>query len=74
MEFFRVDAVGLEKIADAYGIESYPTYIFFRNGRPQRGTLKEPMMLGEARNWLELQLAGHIKRDKGEVRENKFIP
>jgi len=54
--FYRLDASELEEIADSYSIEKYPTYIFFRKGKVQRGTLIEPVAEGEVRNWLELQL------------------
>lgn len=56
VEFFRLDASEYEEIADSYGIERYPTYVFFRKGRPQRGALVEPYSEGEARNWLEIAL------------------
>ena len=55
-EFFRIDATELDSIADAYHVERYPTYVFFRKGKPQRGALVEPMAEGEVRNWLELKL------------------
>ncbi len=62
VEFFRLDAVNLEDIADSYGIESYPTWVFFSKARPLRHPLVEPMELGEARNWLEMRLSDHRRR------------
>jgi thioredoxin 1 len=56
VEFFRLDAIELESIADVYQVERYPTYIFFRKGKPQRGALIEPVAEGEVRNWLEMKL------------------
>jgi thioredoxin 1 len=60
--FFRLDAVELEDIADAYQVERYPTWIFFSKGRPLRHHLVEPMAEGEARNWLEMRLSEHRRR------------
>ncbi len=57
VDFFRLDAVNLEEIADAYGVERYPTWIFFSRGKPMRHPLIEPMAEGEARNWLEMRLS-----------------
>jgi thiol-disulfide isomerase/thioredoxin len=54
--FFRLDAVELEKIADIYEVERYPTYIFFRKGKAVRGNLIEPCDKGEVRNWIEMKL------------------
>lgn len=59
VEFFRLDAVNLEEIADAYEVERYPTWIFFSKSRPLRHKLIEPMAEGEARNWLEMRLSDH---------------
>lgn len=58
LEFFRLDATELEAIADSYQVERYPTYIFFRKGKPQRGILVEPVSVEELRNWLEIKLSG----------------
>jgi thiol-disulfide isomerase/thioredoxin len=57
--FFRLDAVNLEDVGDLYGVERYPTWIFFSKGRPQRHPLVEPVAEGEARNWLEMRLSYH---------------
>lgn len=57
VKFYRLDAVNLEDIADFYKIERYPTYIFFVKGKATRGILVEPVMFGEAKNWLEIQLS-----------------
>ncbi len=54
--FFRMDAEEHEGIADAYGVERFPTYVFFRKGKPLKGSLVEPVAEGEARNWLEMKL------------------
>lgn len=54
--FYRLDAVNLEEIADSYQIDRYPTYIFFKKGKPLRGPLVEPVEYGEAKNWLEIQI------------------
>jgi thiol-disulfide isomerase/thioredoxin len=56
VEFFRFDAIEMEEIADTYNIERYPTYVFFRKGKPQRGVLVEPVAEGEVRNWIEMKL------------------
>ena len=56
VEFFRMEADEYDDIAEKYGVEHYPTYVFFRKGRPQRGALVEPYSEGEARNWLEIAL------------------
>lgn len=61
VSFYRLDAANLEEIADRYEVERYPTYVFFRKGRPVRGALVEPMAEGEVRNWLEMKLAGKMK-------------
>jgi len=58
-EFFRLDAVNLEEIADRYEVERYPTWIFFSKARPLRHKLIEPMAEGEARNWVEMRLSDH---------------
>jgi thiol-disulfide isomerase/thioredoxin len=58
VEFFRLDAIEHEGIGDAYQVERYPTYIFFRKGKPARGVLVEPFAEGEVRNWLEMKLGG----------------
>ncbi|VVC03683.1 Thioredoxin [Candidatus Bilamarchaeum dharawalense] len=55
--FYRLDAVNFEEIADLYKVERYPTYIFFIKGKATKGVLVEPVELGEARNWLEIQLS-----------------
>ena len=57
VSFYRLDAANLEAIADRYDVEKYPTYVFFRRGKPVRGALVEPMSEAEVRNWLELKLA-----------------
>ncbi len=62
VEFCRLDAVNLEEIADGYGIERYPTWVFFSKARPLRHPLVEPMAEGEARNWLEMRLSEHRRR------------
>ena len=54
--FYRLDAANLEDIADKYNVEKYPTYVFFRKGKAQRGVLVEPVAEGEVRNWLEIKL------------------
>ncbi len=54
--FFRMDAEEYESVADAYGVERYPTYVFFRKGKALKGNLAEPVAEGEARNWLEMKL------------------
>ncbi|MEW6722470.1 MAG: protein disulfide isomerase family protein [Candidatus Micrarchaeota archaeon] len=59
--FFRMDAEEFESIADKYGVERYPTYVFFRNGAPLPGNLAEPLSLEEARGWLEEKL-----KEKGD--------
>lgn len=56
VSFFRLDAANLEDIADSYNVEKYPTYVFFRKGKAQRGVLVEPVAEGEVRNWLEMKL------------------
>ena len=56
VSFYRLDADKLESIADLYGVESYPTYVFFRKGKAVRGSLVEPVAEGEVRNWLEIEL------------------
>jgi thioredoxin 1 len=56
VDFFRLDAVELEEISDVYQVERYPTYIFFRKGKPVRGLLIEPYSEGEVRNWIEMKL------------------
>ncbi len=56
VEFFRLDATEYESISDVYNVERYPTYIFFRKGKPVRGTLVEPCAEGEVRNWIEIKL------------------
>jgi len=58
VEFFRMDADEYDEIAESYGVEHYPTYIFFRKGKPQRGVLSQPVLEGEIRNWLEMKLGG----------------
>ncbi|MEW6035498.1 MAG: thioredoxin family protein [Candidatus Micrarchaeota archaeon] len=55
--FYRMDAEEFEAIADKYGVERYPTYVFFEKGKPRRGILVEPVAEGEARNWVEMQLS-----------------
>jgi len=62
VEFFRFDAGNNEDIADAYGVERYPTWIFFSKAKPLRHPLIEPMAEGEARNWLEMRLSEHRRR------------
>lgn len=59
VEFFRMDAVNLEDIADKYEVERYPTWIFFSKSRALRHTLVEPVAEGEARNWVEMRLSDH---------------
>ncbi len=56
VSFYRLDAAELEKIADLYGVERYPTYVFFRKGKPARGALVEPNSEAEVRGWLEARL------------------
>jgi len=56
VEFFRFDAVNFEEIADSYNIEVYPTFIFFRKGKAQRGILADPYSEAEVRNWIEMKL------------------
>jgi thiol-disulfide isomerase/thioredoxin len=55
--FYRLDADELEPIADRYEVESYPTYVFFRKGKPLRGALVVPVAEGQLRNWLEIKLS-----------------
>ncbi len=62
--FYRIDAEENEDIADKYGVERYPTYVYFINGKAARGTLPEPVAEGEVRNWLEIK----ISRNKGRRR------
>jgi len=57
VKVLRFDAIASDAIADSYGIERYPTYIFFLKGRPLGHPLIEPISEGEARNWLEDKLA-----------------
>jgi thiol-disulfide isomerase/thioredoxin len=59
VEFFRMDAVNLEEIADKYEVEHYPTWIFFSKSRALRHKLVEPVAEGEARNWVEMRLSDH---------------
>jgi hypothetical protein len=56
VSFYRLDAINLEEIADSYQIEHYPTYIFFKKGKPLYSHLVEPVEYGEAKNWVEIQM------------------
>ncbi|HSB47092.1 MAG TPA: protein disulfide isomerase family protein [Candidatus Bilamarchaeum sp.] len=56
VSFFRMDAVEFEKIADIYGVERYPTYVFFRRGAPESGPLVEPTSEKEVRDWINKKI------------------
>jgi thioredoxin 1 len=64
ISFYRFDAVNMEDVADSYGIERYPTWVFFSKARPLRHPLVEPMLEGEARNWLEMRLSEHKRMSR----------
>jgi thioredoxin-like negative regulator of GroEL len=57
VQFYRLDATECEQIADKYNVERYPTYVFFRKGKPDRSTLVEPYSEDEVRNWIEIRLS-----------------
>jgi thiol-disulfide isomerase/thioredoxin len=54
---YRMDAERFEPIADKYGVERYPTYVFFRKGKAEKGLLVEPRSEGEAREWVSSHLS-----------------
>ncbi len=57
VKFYRLDATECEDIADKYEVERYPTYVFFRKGKPDRSPLVEPYSEDEVRNWIEIRLS-----------------
>jgi thioredoxin 1 len=54
--FYRMDAEEFEHIADRFGVERYPTYVFFRNGKALEGMLVEPYSEDEVRTWVNGKL------------------
>lgn len=52
VKFFRMDAVEYEPIADKYGVENYPTFVFFQNNLAIEGNIDEPESEDEIRQWL----------------------
>ncbi len=56
--FCRMDAERFEKTADRYGVERYPTYVFFSKGKAQKGVLVEPGSEEESRAWV----SAHLKK------------
>lgn len=64
VEFFRFDAANYDEIADTYGIERYPTYVFFKKHHATKGILVEPMSEGEVRNWLEIKVFGGVRQPR----------
>lgn len=60
--FCRMDAEEYETIADMYGVEHYPTYVFLKNGRSQEANLVEPCSEQEVRIWIKEKL----KREVGK--------
>ncbi len=55
--FYRMDAERFERIADKYWVDRYPTYVFFRDGKPDKEILVEPHSEDEVRAWLSKKLA-----------------
>ena len=64
--FYRMDAERFERIADKYWVDRYPTYVFFRNGIPDKRILVEPASEAEAREWLSLRLSDEKTSKKKE--------
>ena len=52
ISFYRMDAEEYEKIADKYGVENYPTFVFFKKDKSQKEILVEPSSEDEIRKWI----------------------
>ncbi|MFN7990564.1 MAG: thioredoxin family protein [Candidatus Micrarchaeia archaeon] len=50
--FYRMDAERYERIADKYLVERFPTYVFFKKGKPVQGILAEPRNEEQVRAWI----------------------
>ncbi len=53
IEFFRMNAEKYESIADIYGVQNYPTFVFFKNGTPTEKSLVEPLSEDEIKKWIK---------------------
>jgi thiol-disulfide isomerase/thioredoxin len=62
--FYRMDAERFEPIADIYWVDRYPTYVFFKDGKPDGKILVEPAGESEVRTWLSARLGAPGKRKK----------
>ncbi len=59
--FYRMDAEKFEPVADKYRVDRYPTYVFFRDGEPDKEILVEPGSEDEVRGWLAARMGSGKK-------------
>ncbi len=59
--FYRMDAERFEPVADKYWVDRYPTYVFFRDGRPDKNILVEPGGESDVREWLAARMGSGKK-------------
>ncbi len=52
VKFYRMDAEEYEPIANKYGVENYPTFVFFQDNLFIEGNIDEPESEDEIRQWL----------------------
>lgn len=64
--FYRMDAERFEQIADRYWVDRYPTYVFFRDGKPDKDILVEPASEAEVREWLSARMASAGKKKQAK--------
>ncbi len=62
--FYRMDAERFEPVADKYWVDRYPTYVFFRDGRPDKDILVEPGSESDVREWLAARMGAESKTTK----------
>ncbi len=55
--FFKLDAQKYQGIADKFGVDYYPTIVFFKSGQDVGGHISEPQAQKDIEEWLEAKLA-----------------
>lgn len=55
--FFKLDAQKHQGIADKFGVDYYPTIVFFKSGKDVGGHISEPQEQEDIEKWLELKFS-----------------
>ncbi|HQT44961.1 MAG TPA: thioredoxin family protein [Candidatus Micrarchaeota archaeon] len=61
VRFFKLDAQKFQGIADKFGVEYYPTIVFFKSGKALGGHVSEPQAQRDIEEWLATKLSANLE-------------